>query len=85
MSREAELANDGRRYGKLLIAVFLRLCRDDGESIAREDLRAFNKWHEMKTDALVQQLRAEGASQSDVEVWRAGYRNEIAEQTEKAT
>ena len=81
----ADLAEDGRQCGKALLEAFRRLSRDDGETIAREDLVAFERWHKMKVVARARQLRAEGATESDVAAWLASYRDEIAAQSAKAT
>jgi hypothetical protein len=72
-----DLAQLGREYGDVIIAVFDRLCSDDGKTIATEDLRAFETWNASKMLALETQLRGEGATEADLGGWRRGYSDQI--------
>jgi hypothetical protein len=76
-----ELAEAGRRYGDFLIGVFRRLACDDGATVTDEDLKLFEAWHSMKVQALETQLRAEGATEHDIGVWRGAWRDQIAPRT----
>jgi hypothetical protein len=73
-----DLAQLGRRYGDFILAVFERLCSDDGTTIGTEDLKAFQFWNANKVLALENKLRAEGLAESDLPVWRSGYRDQFA-------
>jgi hypothetical protein len=65
-------------HGDLVISVFERLCSDDGKTIATEALKAFETWNTSEVLALESQLRAEGLAESEISVWRTGYRDQFA-------
>jgi hypothetical protein len=76
-----DLAQLGRDYGDLIVSVFERLCSDDGKTIAIEDQKAFERWHANKAGAVERELRAEGATEHDIGVWRGAWRDQIAPRT----
>ena len=59
------------------------LCADDGE-IECEDLFAFERWHADRVDTVERELRAEGASEAGIRIWRAAWRRQIGLRTEQA-
>jgi hypothetical protein len=69
-----DLAQLGRAYGDFIRGVFERLCSDDGDTIAADDLAKLKTWHADKVAALETQFRAEGLTEADLAVWRAGIR-----------
>jgi hypothetical protein len=72
MSRD--LAQLGRAYGDFIRGVFERLCSDDGETIAAEDLAKLTSWHADKVASLETEFRAKGLTEADLAVRRAGIR-----------
>jgi hypothetical protein len=76
-----DLTQLGRDYGDFIIAKIQRLYLDDGESIAIEDLKAFETWNAGKMLAIENRLKGEGATEHDIGVWRAAYRDRIAPRT----
>jgi hypothetical protein len=76
-----DLVQLGRDYGDFIIAVFERLCSDDGKTVAADDMAQFKSWHANKVLALETQLRAEGATEVDIGVWRGAWRDQIAPRT----
>jgi hypothetical protein len=73
-----DLVQLGRDYGDFIIAVFERLCSDDGKTVAADDMAQFKSWHANKVLALETQFRADGVTESDISCWRAAWRNQIA-------
>jgi hypothetical protein len=78
-----DFAQLGRRYGDFIIAKFERLCSDDGKTIEAEDLKAFETWNAGKMLAIENRLKGEGATEHDIGVWRAAYRDRIAPRTNR--
>jgi hypothetical protein len=70
----SDLDQLGRAYGDFIRGVFERLCSDDGETIAADDLAKLTSWHADKVAALETEFRAKGLTEADLAVWRAGIR-----------
>ena len=82
MSRtDANLVANGIAYADYMITAFERLCGDDG-NIGREDLAAFERWHADRVEAVERELRAEGATEADVCIWRKAWHDQISIRTE---
>jgi hypothetical protein len=73
-----DLAQLGRAYGDFIRGVFERLCSDDGDTIAADDLAKLKAWHADKVASLETEFRAEGLTEDEISVWRAGYRDQFA-------
>jgi hypothetical protein len=74
LEMNSDLDQLGRAYGDFIRGVFERLCSDDGETIAADDLAKLTSWHADKVAALETEFRAKGLTNDDIAVCRAGIR-----------